>query len=428
MSELSDKPGKPDEANGPQGPGGLPAVPSTFRSELIERIRAAGDVWRLSGGEILLPRAFGFCRGVERALEMLEQAVARHGEGGKQILLLGQIIHNPWVNDYFRRRGVRILTPTEMQRLEDFVRPSDCAVVPAFGVPLPIEDRLRRIGCEIVNTSCGDVRRLWVWAEQAAGRGFGILIFGRASHDETVVTKSRLAAAGGKYLVAGNLAQVEEFCRQLGGPRAATGGKSPVAVDLPQAEKFCRQLGDPRAAEGFREAFDGDSTNADGLAPFERLAQVSQTTMLYDDTMKVRELIRAAFERRFGAAELGSRLLFQPTVCRATQDRQAAAVELCRKGLDLVVVVGGFESSNTRHLYELACGCAPAAYFIEDAQAILSLGELRTMDFAAGAAAVVRDWLPGRRSLRIGVLAGASCPEIVVGEVLQRLATFLAGA
>jgi len=386
-----------DSSTSPPHPAGAGDVTrGIFGSALVERLRQAGNVWKLPGGQLVLPRAFGFCRGVERALAMLQQAVQAAGKTHKKLFLLGQIIHNPWVNQRFEAAGVRILTGPELDDPGAFISPADCAVIPAFGVPPEVEHRLRAIGCEIIDTSCGDVRRLWAWAERAVAGGRGVLIFGRAQHDETVVTKSRLAAAGGNYLVVHNLAEVRQFCGMI------------VSPDAP----------------GFASAFGQQATNASSIEPFENLAQVSQTTMLYDETVQVRELLREAFERRFGKDEGQRRLLFEPTVCRATQDRQSAAVELCRSGLDLVIVVGGFGSSNTRHLYELARHYVPA-YFIESAEAIKSSRELLTFDPAREAEVVAADWLPGRRPLRIGVLAGASSPEAVVGDVLERLAAFL---
>jgi len=374
-------------------------VLSAFDSELVDRVQAGGDILRLKGGEILLPRVFGFCRGVKRALVRLEETYRRHVSDGKRIFLLGEIIHNPWVNEFFCRRGVQILTNEQRRDVEKFICDGDCAVIPAFGVPLEIENRLGAIGCEIVDTSCGDVRRLWVWGQQAVREGFGVLLFGKADHDETVVTKSRLEAAGGKYVVAGSLDEVRKFCRMV------------VADAQP----------DP-----FRAVFDEHAANTDSLAPFHRLAQASQTTMLYDDTMEVRRAIRDAFAERFGDAEADRRLHFQPTVCRATQDRQTAAVELCRTRPDLVIVVGGFGSSNTRNLYRLASGYTQA-YFIEDASAISSPDELRSFDVRSESAVVVPGWLPAHRPLRVGILAGASSPRIVIGQVLQRLTEFLGG-
>ncbi len=368
-----------------------------FDSKLVNRTRAQGNVWSLPGGELRLPEIFGFCRGVKRALRMLQEAVTRHARHGERLFLLGQIIHNPWVNDHFERKGVRILSREQIQHPARHIGRDDCGVIPAFGVPLPVEQRLRAVGCSVVDTSCGDVRRLWAWAGRAAEDGCGVLIFGRAMHDETVVTKSRLAAVGGKYLVVGSLDQTRRFCELMTG-KAAAGT--------------------------FREHFGPEASNAAGPGPFERLAQVSQTTMLYDETMAVREMIRRAYAERFGPEESSRRVIFQPTVCRATQARQSAAVDLCRRGCDLVVVVGGFGSSNTRHLHELASGYAPA-WFIEDAHAIRSDRELETFDPARDRSRVATGWLPARRPLRIGVLAGASSPEIVVGRVLQRLAGFL---
>jgi 4-hydroxy-3-methylbut-2-enyl diphosphate reductase len=374
-----------------------PSGASSFDSERVDRIRVGGGVWDLPGGQLLLPKVFGFCRGVKRALVMADRAVQAHQGQAKRLFLLGQIIHNPWVNAHFVAHGVRILSGGELEGLDRLITPGDCAIIPAFGVPLPVERRLRAIGCEIIDTSCGDVRRLWAWADRASGEGYAVLIFGRAQHDETVVTKSRLEESGGKYLVVGNLKQAQIFCDMIAGRRGP--GE-------------------------FSRAFDPQVTNAQRIDPFLRLAQVSQTTMLYDETMELRELVRGSFIEHFGEADLAGRLLFQPTVCRATQARQAAAVDLCRQGCDLIVVVGGFGSSNTRHLYEVARKFSPA-YFIEDARAILSAHSLQTIDPATHQPLAVDGWLPAKRPLRIGLLAGASSPEVVIGQVLERLSEFL---
>ena len=369
-----------------------------FHSDVVDRVHLADNVWELPGGKLLLPKVFGFCRGVERALAMLQKTVERLDRAGKKIYLLGEIIHNPWVNDYFRHRGVDILTSAQVDSLEKHICSSDCAIIPAFGVTLDVVRRLEAVGCEVVDTSCGDVRRLWVWAEQAVDNGYSILIFGRAKHDETVVTKSRLAAAGGKYLVVGSLDEARLFCDFIRG-------------ELPP--------------DRFNEIFGPETTNACSPAEFERLAQVSQTTMLYDETMAVRKLLQSAFTNRFSRKNLESRLLFHPTVCRATQDRQSAATALCRDKCDLAIVVGGFGSSNTRHLHELASTYVPAV-FIEGAQAIKSETLIESADESGMRKIEKRDWLPARRPLRIAVLAGASCPEIVIGQVLEKLSAFLA--
>jgi 4-hydroxy-3-methylbut-2-en-1-yl diphosphate reductase len=389
MSEASSESSRPSQA---------PSFGvAAFRSETVDRVRAAGNVWSLPGGQLLLPDVFGFCRGVMRALRMLQDAVDRHGDDGKRIVLLGEIIHNPWVNEHFRRRGVRILTREQTLGLEQHVGVGDCAVVPAFGVPLEVQHRLESIGCEVVDTSCGDVRRVWRWAEQAVTTGHAVLIFGRALHDETVVTKSRLAAAGGKYLVVGS-------------------------VD--EARQFCRFITHEAPADAFAEMFGPEATNATDPTVFERLAQVSQTTMLFDETVAVRNVVREAFSRRFSPEYIEKRLLLQPTVCRATQNRQSSAMTLCAQRCDLAIVVGGFGSSNTRHLHELASTQVPA-YLIEGAEAIRGKDELDSVDAAGLERLIIRDWLPERRPLRIAVLAGASCPEEVIGQVLERLAGFL---
>jgi 4-hydroxy-3-methylbut-2-enyl diphosphate reductase len=368
-------------------PAGLPS----FGSELVDRVRAMGNVLNVPGGSLHLPRVFGLCYGVTRALSMLESAVASHAGAERKIVLLGQIIHNPWVNKWFERRGVRILADADFADLPSKLSRDDVAVIPAFGVAPEVERRLRKIGCGVVDTTCGDVRRLWTWAQREVQAGMGILIFGRASHDETVVTRRRLEEAGGTYLVLGKLDEV----RRLG-----------ELIERGGDDESLETLSGPPA------------TNAANLRPLLRLAQVSQTTMLYSQTLEVRRILTEAFDRRFGP-EAHERLALQPTVCRATQDRQSAAQELCEQGLDLTVVVGGFGSSNTRHLFELA-GRYGRAVFIEDAQAIVSERELHTMD-SLGRPCVLEDWLPGGGSIRVGVLAGASTPEVLVGQVIDRL-------
>lgn len=373
---------------------------AAFHSTIIDRIRSAEtpNVWKLPGGELRLPEVFGFCRGVKRALIMAADAVANSELEKKKsrLVLLGEIIHNPWVNDYFRAHGVEILSPRQhgCECIEKYVKPGDTAIIPAFGVALPIEHRLREIGCRIIDCSCGDVIRLWRWSEKAVAGGYAVLIFGRSMHDETVVTKSRLEAAGGKYLVVENLEQLRTFCDMLSG-----------------------------ATEDDFSLFPPHATNARRIAHFTRLAQVSQTTMLYDDTMKVQAMLREAFES-LPPSDGGENLAFQPTVCKATQARQNAAVELCKSGCDLVIVVGGFTSSNTRHLYELAKHFVPA-YLVEDHLAIRSEDEL--LAWNGEGSGVITNWLAKRRPLKIGILAGASSPEIVVGQVLTRLAAFLGG-
>ena len=365
-----------------------------FRSQIVETVRQSGGVLDLPAGRLCLPEVFGLCRGVIRALELLQKTVSSRPQG--RLFLLGQIIHNPWVNAYFERRDVHVLGPDELGDLAGIISSDDVAIIPAFGVPLPIERQIDTIGCDVVDTTCGHVRRLWKWVEGAANDGYGVIIFGRATHDETVGTLSRLDAVGGKYVVTSGLNDVGRLC------------------DLIVADAD---------ASAFQEAFQRPATNAASLAPFARLAQASQTTMLFSETQAVRQELREAFQRRHGPSGL-DRLRFEPTVCRATQDRQAAAETLCRGDVDLVVVVGGYGSSNTRHLFELSRAHVPA-WFIEDASFIESPKRIRALDAESNAPAIFENWLPERRPLTIGVLAGASSPDVVVGEVLERLAGLL---
>jgi 4-hydroxy-3-methylbut-2-en-1-yl diphosphate reductase len=366
-----------------------PTPHDPFASDIVNAIRAAHNVHPCPGGRVLLPSVFGFCRGVRRALTMAQQALAARRDGPGRLCLLGEIIHNPWVNDFFRQRGVTILDRPAWDHLETTLTRDDCAIIPAFGVPLAVEQQLETIGCEIIDTSCGDVRRLWRWASRAAQDGCAIVIYGKANHDETIVTRSRLEAVGGQYVVVATLEQTRTLCELLS--RGA-----PV--------------------DAFVEALGADAVHLTDPAAFARTAQVSQTTMLYEDTLEVRRLLTDAL----GAEHLQ----FEPTVCQATQDRQQAARDLCDTGADLILVVGGFGSSNSRHLYELARR-RTTAWFIEDASAFEPDGSIRAFDETTHAPRVVTEWLPTGRPITIGVLAGASSPEIVVGQVVERLVAHL---
>ena len=192
---------------------------------------------------------------------------------------------------------------------------------------------------------------------------------------------------------------------------------------MDQAKTLCQMITSDDTSR-FREVFSWAATNAASLEPFCKLAQVSQTTMLYDETTAFRKLLKEAFISRYGSDQIDERVRFQPTVCRATQERQNAAVELCSTRPDLTVVVGGFGSSNTRHLYELARRYSPS-YLIEDAAAIGSSEHMTCFDPIADGPVDQADWMPETRPLRIALLAGASCPEIVIGQVLGKLADLL---
>ncbi len=368
--------------------------PGPFSAALIDSKRAAGEdlTWRVGEWELALPDIFGFCRGVSRALHKAAAAVAAAGDG--RVLLLGPIIHNPWVNDYFRAQGVEILSRRPDRNPADMPGRKDTVIIPAFGGSPRVIEKLKRIGCRLVDCSCGDVMRVWQWSRRAVADGFGIIVYGRSGHDETVVTTERIMDAGGYYVVVEDLDET----RAMAG--LVTSG----------SEDFARHFNPP-------------VTNAAGLAPFLRAAQVSQTTMLYGRTVAVRDILRGAYEKRFGP-EAAERLLFQPTVCRATQDRQDAAVRLCESGCDLVVVIGGFDSSNTRHLHELAAGYGPA-FHVESAAAIESAARITARSATTGTVEPIDNWLSATGRGRIGLLSGASTPDIVTGRVLERLIAIL---
>ena len=368
-----------------------------FQYALIDRILANpdGNFLAVPGGRIVLPAVFGFCSGVRRAVHKASVAV-RDASEGQKIILLGELIHNPMVNEYFRQQGVKILEQDELELLKEHVTDSDRVIIPAFGAQGEVFSLLQNMGCDLVDCTCCDVRRLWAWSKRAVQDGAGVIIFGRKSHAETVVTKARIAGNGGYYIVLEDLEQTSMFADMI-------------------------RSGD----KDIRSAFTPAATNASSIEVFYHATQISQTTMLYDETLRLRAALKDVYSLRFSEVDTKPRLRFQPTVCRATQDRQNAAIELCSQGgCDMIIVAGGFGSSNTMHLYQLASSYAPA-YLIEDADAILSTDIIIAWNDSLASGHKTEGYMPSKRPLQIGLLTGASTPDIVTGQIVERLSQLL---
>jgi 4-hydroxy-3-methylbut-2-enyl diphosphate reductase len=334
---------------------------------------------------ILLPRVYGFCGGVRHALHALEDALRRHPH--RQVWLLGDIIHNDTVNEGFRRRGVRILSDTE---LEDGWRQAgldDLLVIPAFGLPLDVEQRLRASGFppdRIIDTTCACVKRVWTFVQEAAAEKRTILFHGTPGHPETRATLSRALRPQNAVVLIPDPAAAETVAAAI---------RHASAADLR----------------------DCDVRNPDRL-DLRRLAIANQTTMLCEETRAIEGLIATAVRT------VGGDLKRAETLCRATQQRQDAALALCRRDCDVILVLGGFASSNTTQLYRLAARQAPA-YFIRNADAF----DRRVIEHFrpdTGQTQTTTDWLPAIPG-RIGLLAGASCPPEDVRAVVRKLQDML---
>jgi len=371
-------------------------VVAHYRSELVERIRANGGV--ISQGELTvkLAKEFGFCYGVERAID-LAYAARRVFPEPTRIFLLGEIIHNPEVNDQIRNLGIVSIPPKptddELSALK--LTADDVVIIPAFGTEVATRRRLEAIGCQTVDTTCGDVMSVWKRVRQYSKDGVTSIIHGKAKHEETKATTSQATANGtGHYLVVFNLEETDYVCDYV-----VNGGNR----------------------EEFFERFKG--AHSPEFDPDRHLAAVgvaNQTTMLRGETEEVQRRFRKAMERRFGADRLHEHFRVFDTICGATQDRQDALEKMLREPLDLLIVVGGYNSSNTSHLAEMGEKVLPT-YFIKNAAKMESAGRIEHWDQHIAQEIQTPDWFPTNGRVTVGVTAGASCPNNLIEDTIKRL-------
>jgi len=365
-----------------------------YHSSLVESIKAAGYRYESGRLTIHLAREFGFCYGVDRAVDYAYQA--RHKFPDRAVYLTGEIIHNPHVNDKLRSLGIRFLTDPGEDRSR--LGPGDVVILPAFGVTVRVLEGLQRQGCTLVDTTCGSVLNVWKNVRRYAQDGFTSVIHGKVHHEETQATASQaLQYPEGRYLVVLNRRETEEVCEYIrgGGNRAA----------------FLA-----RFAHAASPGFDPDCHLAHiGLA--------NQTTMLASESLEIAELLRRAVADRYGEESLAGRFRAFETICSATQDRQDAIIELLqRERMDLMVVIGGYNSSNTCNLARIGAARLPT-YHVADIDALLSPTGIRHRQ-TNGEETVTTGWLPPAGPLSVGLTAGASTPDNIVGLVIERLSEF----
>jgi 4-hydroxy-3-methylbut-2-enyl diphosphate reductase len=368
-------------------------VEQHYRSVVVEKLRASGNVLVAGGLTVRLAKQFGFCYGVERAIDLAY--AARKVFKDKKLYILGEIIHNPEVNEQISRMGIKTLTGPHPEASVDDVTGDDVVIIPAFGAEVDTMDRLRAIGCHLVDTTCGDVLSVWKRVTQYASDQITSIIHGKAWHEETKATSSRALAKGpGHYLVVYNLEETDYVCDYIrhGGNKA----------------EFLRKF------EGAHSpGFDPDRD-------LQHIGLANQTTMLRSETEEVQRRLRAAMRDRYGEPELTRSFRFFDTICGATQERQDALKDLLALPLDLMIVVGGYNSSNTSHLVEMSQEKYPT-YFIKAASKIISDRLIQHFDLHQQQEIETKDWLPGGRPVAIGVTAGASCPNNLIEETIRRL-------
>jgi len=367
-------------------------VESHYRSELVERMRAQGGVLQAGKTTVRLAKEFGFCYGVERAIDLAYAAGKVFA--GQRIFLLGEIIHNPDVNAQMEALGIRYLAahPAEAEIAE--LAADDVVIVPAFGAEVETVEAVKARGCRIVDTTCGDVMSVWKRVRQNATERVTSVIHGKASHEETRATASR--ALGGDGL-----------------------GHFLIVLNLAEAQRVADFMVRGGDASEFLEAFRGAvSPGFDPGQHLQRIGVANQTTMLRSETEAIQNLLRGAVAQRDGGSTANFR--YFDTICGATQDRQDALFQLLNESLDLLLVVGGYNSSNTTHLVEIGSEKLPT-WFIRNASCIESAEAIRHFDIHVKKEVPAAGWLPRKERLTFGITAGASCPNNLIEEVVRRV-------
>jgi 4-hydroxy-3-methylbut-2-en-1-yl diphosphate reductase len=371
-----------------------------YDSAIVDRVRT--NDFRYDSGRLTvhLAREFGFCYGVDRAVDYAYQARRRFP--GRNVVLTGEIIHNPHVNDRLREAGIRFLSdPGERP---DLLGPDDVVILPAFGVTVTDMAQLSGQGCTLVDTTCGSVLNVWKNVVRYAREGFTSIIHGKVKHEETRATASQaLKYPQGRYLIVLDRAEANIVCEYIrsGGDRAAF------------LERF---------AAAASPGFDPDRD-------LQRVGCANQTTMLMSESLQIGEMFRDAMRARYGEAALETQFRAFDTICSATQERQDAVIALlANETLDLMLVVGGYNSSNTCNLARI-CADRVRTYHVADPECMTSAGEIRHRPVGApsttvGIEDVTRGWLPESGPVVIGLTAGASTPNNIVGEVIRKLEQF----
>jgi 4-hydroxy-3-methylbut-2-en-1-yl diphosphate reductase len=367
-------------------------VLSHYRSELVDRIRARGRVVSADGRlTIKLAKEFGFCYGVERAIDLAY--AARKVFPNQPIYILGEIIHNPEVNDQIRAMDIRFLSGKEKNADIDDLGEGDVVIIPAFGTEVVTRQKLEAKGCVFVDTTCGDVMSVWKRIKQYSRESVTSIIHGKSWHEETKATSSQATATNGHYLVVFTLAETDYVCNYI-----VNGGNK---------EEFL---------EKFKGAY---SPGFDPDVHLEAIGVANQTTMLRGETEEVQRRLKRAIEAKFGTENIDRHFRFFDTICGATQDRQDALGKLLNEPLDLLLVIGGYNSSNTSHLAEMGEAKLPT-YFIKNAAKLISDKVIQHYDQHQHTEIETQNWLSAG-DVTVGITAGASCPNNLIEDVIRRL-------
>ena len=388
-------------------------VPLLYRSPLISAIKTARKSTdklkkdftptRLDFGPlvILLARHFGFCYGVENAIEIAYRCIDENP--GKRIFLLSEMIHNPQVNADLQAHGIQFLQDTSGKQLIpfDILTPKDVVIIPAFGTTLALEQELMNHGIEPhkYNTTCPFVEKVWNRGEALAVKGYSLVVHGKPRHEETRATFSRSAAFTPTVIV-NDMADTIELGKYITGEKAA--------------ENFYIEFAG-RYSEGFKVETD-----------LQRLGVINQTTQLATDTQAIADYLKGLIQTHYALNELtiGQRFAdTRDTLCYATNDNQTAVIGMLQQDADLAMVVGGYNSSNTSHLVEL-CEYKLPTYYISSADKLLNEHHISHYMWRTKIETETKDYFPDHKPVTLMLTSGASCPDAMVEAVIEKLVSF----
>ncbi len=380
-----------------------------YGTEAVTKLRETGGTLIFDGLTFHFPEHFGFCYGVDKAIDMVFETCERFsaeggpasGGTGSRIFLTDQLIHNPYINGKLKEKGVQYLSRDARNLLVcDALKPGDVVVVSAFGTDFRDIERLKEKSVTIVDSTCGAIINVWKRVEGYAKNHFITIMHGKRNHEETRATVSQAVKEGGPYIMIENKKEALELASVIRGERK----ESDFITAYPDA-----------VLQGF--SFDSASC---------KMGMANQTTMLKGESLEIQGILREAFRQRFGDAVTAERFRSFDTICGATQDRQDALRNLLNKPLDLILIVGGFNSSNTTHLAEIAQGRLPF-YHIESADDIVSDGEIWARDPKTGKSSTYSGWF-SKNAKNIGITSGASTPDVILYTIIQKIVSFHSSA
>lgn len=387
-------------------------IPHFYRSPIISRVKAirsnndkrkkdfSPTHLKFDGIEFVLARHFGFCFGVENAIEISYKALDENPD--KKIYLLSQMIHNPGVNADLVRRGIEFIQDTSGNQLIPWenIQADDIVIIPAFGTTIAIENQLKAIGVSLkaYDTTCPFVERVWKKSEKLGNDDYTVIIHGKDQHEETRATFSHST----------------EFAKSI------------IVRDINEARILADFILGKRPANEFQEVFKNRfSEGFDMVNDLSRIGVVNQTTMLATETQEISDFLATVMEEKYGTEKRDQHFAnTRDTLCYATNDNQTATLALMDVDADIAFVVGGYNSSNTSHLVEL-CEQKFTTYYIKDEDELLSSTEIQHFNLHKHELEQTVNYLPAKRPLKIIITSGASCPDATVDRVIQKIAEFV---